>query len=626
LGLALNAQSTGKALYDTDFVHEIRISSGVPGFWDALVSNFEDNELATTPTTVPYTPAGIDIDGTSLTGIGVRIKGKSSYLANSSVKKSLKIDLNRFDVDLEYDGIAKFNLHNAAEDPSMMRDALAFHIFRKAGIPAPRVAYSHVYVNEEYYGLYVLTEQVGGGFVDNNFSGGSGNLYKGDELKLNTDDPDTDDREDLIFVINNTPDEDFQEVISVLLNVDQYLTALAVETFLENSEGHLTGLENDNYYFYNDPKTDLFNFIPWDCNQAWGLAISAGFTNLPNISILPNQLTLSERLLEVDDFKAIYLEKVCELLDWVITDELNDIIDETSDLIAPLAEADPNNTFTMEEFENDLAEGGDVNGLYRIGLMGFITQRVPQVEEQLSEENFTCQTAFNSIAMGDLVINEFVASNDSTSGILDEEGGAGDWVEIFNNSSESISFNDLQLSNEASHLRKWSFPDDVELASKDYLIVWCDKDIDDEGLHSVFNMSALGDDLILSHADGSILDAIEFGPQVTNQSLARIPNGTGDFVETIEVTFKANNDPVAVDERFDLALTIAPNPTSDIVRIDLLDDQDFDWMLKNLQGQTVLAGSNRASAILDLSELAPALYLLELKVEGQFFAKRILRQ
>lgn len=625
LGTTAEAQSTGKNLFDTDFVHEIRIS-GAPGFWSALVTNFEDNELAATPTTVPYTPGAIDIDGTFFNGVGVRLKGKSSYLATSNNKKSIKIDLNRFDLSLEYDGVAKFNLHNAAEDPSMMRDAVAFHIFRKAGIPAPRVAYANVYIDDDYRGLYILTEQVGGGFVDNNFSGGSGNLYKGEELKLNTDDPDTDDRDDLIFVINNTPDADFKEVIAALLNVEQYLTALAVETFLENSEGHLTGLENDNYYFYNDPKTDLFNFIPWDYNQGWGLAISAGFANLPDINIFPEQLTLSERLLEVDEFKELYMQKVCELLDWAVTDEINGFINTTADLIEPLVEADTNHPFSMTEFENDLAEGGDVDGLFRIGMMGFISQRVPQVEQQLNEENYSCESISNSIAIGDLVINEFVASNDSTSEILDEEGGAGDWVEFFNNSNQTISFDNLQLSNESTYLRKWAFPEGIELGGGEYLIVWCDKDIDDEGLHAVFNMSAISDDLFLSHADGTILDQVSFEAQVTNQSMARIPNGTGGFTETLSLTFGANNDPMSVEDLSALQVQLAPNPTSDLLHISFERGQEFDWSLKNVQGQELLSGSSRGSTSLDLSELTPALYLLDLNVEGQQLTKRVLRQ
>ncbi len=622
----LSAQSTGKNLFDSSEVHEVRITSGVPGFWGALVQNFEENELAATPTTVPYTPANIEIDGTELNGAGVRIKGKSSYLAMPNNKKSLKVDLNRFNVDLEYDGVAKFNLHNAAEDPSFLRDALAFEIFRRAGIAAPRTAFAQVYVNDEYYGLYVLTEQVGGGFANNNFSGDSGNLYKGEELKLFTGDENTEDWEDLIFVINNSSDANFPEVISALMNVEQYLNALAVETFFINSEGHLTGLENDNYYFYNDPKTDQFNFIPWDFNQAWGLAVSVGFTNLPDISIFPEQLTLSDRLLMVPDFREIYLNKVCELMDWAINQsEIELFITNAKALIEILVEEDPNNPHSIEEFNNDLGQGGDLDGLYRIGINNFFAQRLPQVSAQLAAEGFTCNVAPNEVT--GLVINEFMASNDSLSGISDPDGGFSDWVELYNNGNSTISLSDVHLSNEPSFLRKWAFPDDVEIAANDYLIIWCDKDVQEDELHAVFNLTALGDDLILSHADGTILDAHAFGPQSTNSTEARTPNGTGDFEETDSPTFGENNDGMGINVlRASYAFSAIPNPSTDKIRINIENlKEDANWQLFDLHGRIIQDGIVHSSFDIRMNGLPKGMYQLRILIGSDILQQKILK-
>jgi hypothetical protein len=64
-------------------------------------------------------------------------------------------------------------------DPSMLRDRLAYSLFREMGIAAPRAMHARVNINGKLEGLFVAVEQVDGRFTRSRFGeGGKGNLYK----------------------------------------------------------------------------------------------------------------------------------------------------------------------------------------------------------------------------------------------------------------------------------------------------------------------------------------------------------------------------------------------------------------------------------------------------------------
>src|SRR5262249_27968826 len=74
------------------------------------------------------------------------------------------------------------NLHAAALDPTKGREALAFAVFRVAGVPAPRTAFAEVTLtvpgkfDKEYLGLYIVVEPVDKAFLKEHFKTGRGLL------------------------------------------------------------------------------------------------------------------------------------------------------------------------------------------------------------------------------------------------------------------------------------------------------------------------------------------------------------------------------------------------------------------------------------------------------------------
>ena len=56
------------------------------------------------------------------------------------------------------------------------------------------------------------------------------------------------------------------------------------------------------------------------------------------------------------------------------------------------------------------------------------------------------------------IINEFLAANISTSGLLDEDGELSDWIELFNPGTATVDLTGWSLTDDAGQLGKWVFP------------------------------------------------------------------------------------------------------------------------------------------------------------------------
>jgi hypothetical protein len=140
---------------------------------------------------------------------------------------------------------------------------------------------------------------------------------------------------------------------------------------------------------------------------------------------------------------------------------------------------------------------------------------------------------------GDLVINEFMADNDTI--VPDPNGEYDDWIELYNNSNNTISLNGYFLSDESSDLTQWAFPD-TSIGPNEYLIIWADDEEGQPGLHANFKLSASGEEIVLVAPDTTIVDQVAFGQQPTDLSTGRYPNGTGSFV-LMNPTFEAENTP-----------------------------------------------------------------------------------
>ncbi len=229
---------------------------------------------------------------------------------------------------------------------------------------------------------------------------------------------------------------------------------------------------------------------------------------------------------------------------------------------------------------------------------------------------------------GDVVINEFLASNDFTQ--ADQDGEFDDWIEFFNNTNASINLNGYFLSDDPEELQKWTFPD-TSIAAGGYLIVWADEDEDQSGLHADFKISAGGESILLSDPSATILDEIVFGEQETDISFGRFANGTGDF-QAMNPTFGALNSgvsstssiPPCEDPRTPCGafaktqVSVFPNPVRDVLTVELQEALSntttlrvYNGLGQVVQQQQLGAGEKRIEMSVYL--LASGIYTLQLE-------------
>lgn len=128
-----------------------------------------------------------------------------------------------------------------------------------------------------------------------------------------------------------------------------------------------------------------------------------------------------------------------------------------------------------------------------------------------------------------LYINEFMASNATT--ICDSFGSYSDWIELYNSTDTDMDISGFGISDNLSQPMKYRFPDGITIAAKGYLVVFCsgNEGMQNGELHAPFGLRSYGEDVVIANRAGRIIDSYSFKNQETDVSMARIPDGTGEF-------------------------------------------------------------------------------------------------
>ena len=297
-----------------------------------------------------YVKADVELDGQAFKEVGLRFKGNGSYmLSSSSRKRPLKIDFNRYVDGQKFHGMQQLNLHSDVMDPTHVRQALSYAVFREAGIPSPRTAFAEVSLtidgecDHESLGLYTLVEEVDKAFLRRHFQTDKGMLlkpegtqgleYKGEdwaayswyEPKSKPKKAESQRLIDLTRLIHKADDEQFRREVNSLLDTDQFASFLAANTLLANMDSFLTQVHN--YYVYlppeskkssdDKPMVSKFVFLPWDMDLSMGAFFMAGSAEqLQDLSISHPHVgenKLIERLLTWDEFDRTYRQRLKEL-------------------------------------------------------------------------------------------------------------------------------------------------------------------------------------------------------------------------------------------------------------------------------------------------------------------------
>jgi len=134
-----------------------------------------------------------------------------------------------------------------------------------------------------------------------------------------------------------------------------------------------------------------------------------------------------------------------------------------------------------------------------------------------------------------LVINEFMAKNNSDSGIRDEWGDYDDWLEIYNYGNEAIDTGGMYLTDDVCKppILWWQVPDnhpeETTIVTHGFLLIWADGETYEGTLHASFKLSGSGEFPGLYDANGHLIDSKKYGPQGQNESYGRLPDGSNNW-------------------------------------------------------------------------------------------------
>jgi putative membrane-bound dehydrogenase-like protein len=293
----------------------------------------------------PWAHGTITAEGTTFKGASLHYSGNGSYFASAGgLKRSVVVELDHAD----FHGLRAMQLQSGALDPSKSREALAFALFREAGVPAPRTALAEVTLTvpgsheKAYLGLYTLVEPVDRAFLTDRFHTEKGLLvrpqgqrgldflgddwekYRGPYRPLAEPTPDEAKRLiEFLSLLQKGDDEKFRKEIGTYLDVDEFLRFMTVQSMIANADGFFT--LGYNYSLFLDPKTNRFLFIPGDQELSFAnFGMMGSADQLMDMSLARpygGENRLADRLLAIKEVRESHQKIVKELASTVFRKE-----------------------------------------------------------------------------------------------------------------------------------------------------------------------------------------------------------------------------------------------------------------------------------------------------------------
>lgn len=264
-----------------------------------------------------------------------------------------------------------------------------------------------------------------------------------------------------------------------------------------------------------------FWFKPWTGGQHYPFGwpggvflplIGARFTQVPDESVLPDLGTVSganaKLVLSLGGLVgAVEKEVMVSPSNGVTKVPASDV---SYDLSLVAASGRINGTFTHTDGTKPAFTGVILQKGANRRAFGYFLTTAPKTPNGAGQSgDVKLVTKYNPRPT--LVISEFMAKNVST--IVDEDGAYSDWIEIYNPGSEPVNLLDWCLTDNASNLTKWRFPD-VELGARRFLLVWAsnkNRATPGQPLHTNFALSNDGEYLALVRPDGVTIEH-QFAP------------------------------------------------------------------------------------------------------------------
>jgi spore coat protein CotH len=360
LSPAVAGAQTSDEFFDSRTLHDVRLYIHSGDLRELRERYLEDF----------YVPGDFEWRGIRVRNVGVRVRGLAS---RSHIKLGLRIDFNRYVSGQEFLGMPAVVLDNALKDPSFVRERTSMAFIKKMGQPSPRESFARVYINGAYEGLYALVESVDDAFLarelgdrlgylfEHKFVGGFYGEFLGEDYKpykfrfaaqthrLEGDYTLYAPIRELFREVNQDVDLVWRERVSWLVDLNQVVTHVAIETFLAEFDGFLGGSGMANFYLYRPVATNVHRLITWDRDTTFQDIESPIFARVADNALI-------SRALRFPDLRTLYLDVLEQCARAAAQDRwLEAEIYQAHLLIRDAAYEDGAKQWTNEEYELSIA-------------------------------------------------------------------------------------------------------------------------------------------------------------------------------------------------------------------------------------------------------------------------------
>lgn len=238
--------------------------------------------------------------------------------------------MNRYVSGQRFLGLRSVLLDNGVQDDSLLKERIAFQLFERLGVPVAREAPARLYVNNYYWGAYVVIEDVDEAFLARVAGGAEGGVpylfeyrwirpydvgYLGEEpapyaelFEPRTHETDApaalyDPLRELTRRLADAEDGAVEDAVAPYLDVDQFVRIAAIENYLAEIDGLLGAWGMNNFYLYRPAGTTRARLVPWDKDVAFH---DVGHPLWFNV----DGNVLMRRALQVPRLRELYLETV----------------------------------------------------------------------------------------------------------------------------------------------------------------------------------------------------------------------------------------------------------------------------------------------------------------------------
>ncbi len=282
-----------------------------------------------------YVSATVREGDITYTNVGVHLKGAIGSFRQVDDNPSLTLNFTKFAEGQTFHGFKKIHLNASIQDSTFLNEKISRDLFNAAGVPMARAAHANVELNGENLGLHVMVEGFNKQFLKRHFKNASGNLYEGGlgrdvglRMPVNEGDNRTNHAglKALIAACREPGMEARRAKLEQALDVDRFLSFMAMEVMLAHWDGYTMGVNN--YRVYHDLDSGRMVFIPHGTDQVLGNS---------SMGVMPEARGLVARaVLNVPEFNQRYHDRMMSLLTNVfVTERITNSVRQVAARIQP---------------------------------------------------------------------------------------------------------------------------------------------------------------------------------------------------------------------------------------------------------------------------------------------------